>query len=435
MNILKHLLTALLLHKTRMIVRKHKPMVVAVTGSYGKTSVRNAIALALGEGFRVRVAAENYNNELGVPLSVLGMPAPGRSLVAWVRLLLAADRLFLSKKAPFDLLVLEYGADRPGDITRLCDVAEPDVAVLTGISPVHLANYPSFDALKEEKATLLRRVKPHGLAIVNGDDAEALRLSKKAAAPVVTYGMNADRDVRGDQPSLQVFPDRSFEPGETFATLSFHVATKKGETDVVLENVIASTQASACLAAFAVAEYFRLPLARVASRLRALRAEPGRLQLIPGIKGSLLLDDSYNAAPAAMHAALDVLDAFPLTDNGRRIAVLGHMAELGTASLEEHRAVGEHVARSRVDFLAIATDAAQDIWEGAIAAGFPNEKTARAEHAKEAAYWLDRFVRPGDVILIKGAQSARTERIVKALMAEPERAGELLCRQYGAWVE
>ncbi len=435
MNTLKHLLESLLLHKTRRIVEKHKPIVVAVTGSYGKTSVRNAIALALGDALRVRVATENYNNEIGVPLSVLGASAPGRSLIAWIRLLLSADALFLAKEAPFDVLVLEYGADKPGDITRLCNVAEPDVSVLTGISPIHLANYPSYDALKQEKATLLRRVKPNGIAIVHADDAEALTLSTFSAAPVVTYGMHGKADVQGNQPVLEVYPDRSFEPGETFATLSFDVTTHTEDAHVVLQNVVAPQQASACLAAIAVSQRFDLPLQEVVARLRHVRPEPGRLQPIPGIKGSLILDDSYNAAPAAMHAALDVLDTFPLTDNGRRIAVLGHMAELGSVSEAEHRSLGEHVARSRIDFLAIATDKAQEIWEGAIAAGFPNEKTARAEHAQEAAHYLDRFVRPGDVILVKGAQSARTEMIVKALMAEPERAPELLCRQYGKWVE
>lgn len=435
MPLLKHLLENLLLHKTRMIVKKHRPIVVAVTGSYGKTSVRNAIAMALGDSVRVRVASENYNNELGVPLSVLGASAPGRSPIAWLKLLFAADRLYLASKAPFDVLVLEYGADKPGDIGRLCDVAAPHVSVLTGISPIHLEFYPSIEALENEKATLLTRVHADGLAVVNADDTSALRLATRSKAKVLFYGFSEQANVQGTDLLFEPRLDGSFEPGEELATLSATIRDEHEEARLVLKNVVAPAQMSAALAAVAVAKYFKIPLKTAVQRLSALRPEPGRLQPIAGIKGSLILDDSYNAAPKAVHAALDVLEQFRLTGTGRRIAALGHMAELGNVNDEEHEAVGAHVARAEIDLLILGTERAEGIAKGAIASGFDERKIVRFTSSEEAGKWLDAEIHKGDIVLVKGAQSARMEKVSKSIMAEPERAEELLCRQYGKWIE
>ena len=163
--------------------------------------------------------------------------------------------------------------------------------------------------------------------------------------------------------------------------------------------------------------------------------EPGRMHPIAGIKGSLLLDDSYNAAPASMLAALEVLKQFIVVESARRIAVLGKMAELGSLTQDEHRMLGLRVAEGGVDLLVCVGEPAQDIRQGAMEAGMPEDHIQFFPDAKEAGRWLDREVKKGDVVLIKGSQSARMEWVVKDLMAEPLHAPDLLVRQDSKWLE
>ena len=432
---MKRLVQRMLAWKARKIVEKYKPTVVAITGSVGKTSTRNAIAEVLGAKFVIRTNAENYNNEFGVPLTIIGEKSPERSVLGWLRVFWKADKLILGSDASYpNMLVLEYGIDRPGDMNALCDIATPDVAVLTAISPVHVENFPDVDALAEEKGTILRRVKSSGRAIVNADDERVLGMRNAAAAHVVTYGFAPQAEVRAENYRMETREDFSFEPGEVFSEIHFDAITPQERAPATLVNLVGRAQASAAIAAVAVGRAFDVPLATMIERLTRVTGQAGRMRPIPGIKGSLILDDSYNAAPAAMKAAVDVLAQFHPAENAKRIAVLGKMAELGRYSEEEHKKIGAQVAASGVSLLVTITEPAQDIRRGAIAAGFPESQTQHFSSSDEAGRWLDFHVKKGDIVLVKGAQSARTEKVVKDLMAEPLHAPTLLVRQYGAWL-
>jgi len=433
---MKQLILRLLAWKARKIVEKYKPTVVAITGSVGKTSTRNAIAAVLGAKFAVRTNAENYNNEFGIPLTIIGEMSPGRSVLGWLKVFATADRLLLGSDASYpNMLVLEYGIDRPGDMNVLCDIAAPDVSVLTAISPVHVENFPDLQGLMQEKGTLLSRTKPGGRAVVNADDERALSMRSMTNAHVTTYGFAPSAEVRGEQYQLRTREDFSFEPGEAFSEMTFEAITPQERATVSLSDLLGRAQASAALAAIAVGRLFDIPLQTMMTRLGDVTGQPGRMRPIPGIKGSLILDDSYNAAPASMRAALDVLSQFHPAEGAKRIAVLGKMAELGALSEQEHRAIGAQVAQSGVDLLVTCTEPAQDIRRGALDAGFPEGQTQHFATSDDAGRWLDFHIKKGDVILVKGSQSARMEKVVKDLMAEPARASELLVRQYGKWLE
>ncbi len=165
-------------------ILRFRPLVIAVTGSVGKTSTKHAIAIALGSTLDVRTANKNYNNEFGVPLAIFGEYSPGGDVWGWVKLMV---RQLFVKKFP-KVLVLEYGADRPGDIQVSCDIAVPSIGVVTAVSPVHVSNYPNLGALVEEKATLVKNVPVDGVVILNADDVTVAQMRKKSLAPVVTYG-------------------------------------------------------------------------------------------------------------------------------------------------------------------------------------------------------------------------------------------------------
>jgi UDP-N-acetylmuramoyl-tripeptide--D-alanyl-D-alanine ligase len=183
------------------------------------------------------------------------------------------------------------------------------------------------------------------------------------------------------------------------------------------------------LAAITVARHFGVSDDEILSSLSKIKREPGRMNPIPGIKGSLILDSSYNAAPASVQSALEVLGEFNSAEGARRIAVLGYMAELGKYSEQEHRMIGMRAQEAGVDLLVTVGEVARDIRRGAIEAGLREDQTQHFSNSVEAGRWLDSQIKKGDIILVKGSQSVRMERVVKDIMAEPSRAEELLVRQ------
>jgi UDP-N-acetylmuramoyl-tripeptide--D-alanyl-D-alanine ligase len=396
----------------------------------GKTSTKNAIAIALGATLDVRTAKKNYNNEFGVPLAIMGEYSPGKNVWEWVKLFV---RQWNVKKFP-KVLVLEYGADKPGDIQASCDVAKPMISVITAVSPVHAANYPNFGALVEEKATLGDNTPEDGAVILNADDATVSQMRGRFTAPVKSYGRSGKEAVIADI-YTKVTEQDVYRPDDAPIITKASIIVDGETVNVALKNCIGDVLVSACAAALLVAKECDVPLQKAAAALsERFTATPGRMKPVAGVKGSLILDDSYNAAPASVNAALNVLASFKtLRPDARRIAVLGTMAELGQYAEEEHNTIGRRVATIADVFVAIGPSMAMAADE-AIRAGMKADSVIRVADSVEAGRWLDANVRGGDIILVKGSQSARTEKAVKDIMAEPLRAEELLCRQEAYWM-
>lgn len=432
---MKKLIQSIITSQARAVIEKQKPVVVAVTGSVGKTSTRNAIAKVLKNHFSVRVPYLNYNNEFGVPLTILGFKSPGRSPIGWLAVLFAGWKLSRKSDPTYPrVLVLEYGADHEGDIETLCNIAAPDISVVTAISPVHLQNYTNMDALIGEKATLARRTLSTGLTILSADNPDVKGMRSVTKANVLTFGIAQDADIVASDVSVGVRQDDFFESTEQFSVLKYHLKTPEGEADIQMPDMLSMGSVQASLAAVAVALHLGINLTDIAKNLSEIKSEPGRLNPIAGIKGSLIIDDSYNAAPASVALAIDTLALFPRMNDARRIAVLGKMAELGPLTEQEHQSIGRHVVEKDVDILLAVGEPARDYIRGAESAG----KEIHTEYfatSEEAGRWLDRELKKGDIVLVKGSESSRMEKVVKDIMAEPARAGELLVRQYGKWVE
>lgn len=410
----------------------HHPHIIAITGSVGKTSTRTAVAQALSARYRVRTAKKNYNNEIGVPLAILGETSPGRNAWEWMKLLARN----LKKEEMPEYLVLEYGADKPGDIAYLGTIAKPEVAVITAVSPVHLSNYPTLDALIEEKASLGDWVDESGLVVLNMDNDHTRTMRGRYRGRVITYGIHHDADIMAHDVAFftKKDGDGKFMPGEDFARMTATIVAQGERVPITLTNCISETVLSSVLAACAVALFYEVPLQAAAHALeKQTRPVLGRLNPLSGIRGALIIDDSYNAAPASTLAALDVLSAFiPGETHDRHIAVLGDMAELGTLTEQEHRAVGRRVAEVANLFLAVGPHM-RIAADEAVAAGMDRECVEWFKDSIEAGRYLDQHVQGGDIVLIKGSQSMRMERAVKDIMAEPLKASELLVRQEPRW--
>lgn len=423
---------SLLAKVARKQINANKPHIIAVTGSVGKTSTRTAVAHALSARFRVRTAQKNYNNEIGVPLAILGESSPGSNAWEWLKLLARNA----GKEEMPEYLVLEYGADKPGDIVNLAAIAKPEVAVITAVSPVHVSNYPSYEALIEEKASLGDQVDETGLVVLNMDNEHTRAMKSRFRANVITYGIHHDADIVAKDVAFftRKDGDGKFMKGEDFARLSATIIAGTERAEIVLTNCISETIISSVLAACAVARFYGVALADAVHALeKQTKPVHGRLNPIPGIRGSLIIDDTYNAAPASVLAALHVLTAFtPGEVHDRRIAVLGDMAELGTMSENEHRSIGRRVAEVANLFLAVGPNM-KIAADEAIASGMNRDCVEWFKDSVEAGRYLDMHVQGGDVVLIKGSQSMRMEKAVKDIMADPLHAVDILVRQEPRW--
>lgn len=417
--------------EARAVLRKYKPRIVAVTGSVGKTSTKDAIYAVLAESYRVRKSEKSFNSEIGLPLTILGAPNAWSNPLRWLSNILDGLFLILFDAAYPEWLVLEVGADRPGDIRSLAGWLPVDVAVITRLPevPVHVEFFDSPEAVIEEKASLIDAIKPGGVLALFTDDPRTLALQHRLPAPdarIITFGFSENADVRGEHVRLLR------EEGKETWPIGMTAAISADGVSVPLE-VVGAVGAHAflpALAATAVGRALDKKLADIVGALESYDPPPGRMRLIPGVKGTLIIDDTYNASPAATVAALETLSLVAPT--GRRIAAIGDMLELGRHSVEEHRKVGAQAA-AVADILVTVGFRARDIAAAALDAGMPDKNIFQYEDSAKAARELQNIIKEGDCILAKGSQSIRMEHLVEELMAEPAQAERLLVRQDAEW--
>lgn len=409
---------------TKRVLDRYRPTVVGITGSVGKTSTKDAVAIVLEAAFpgRVRRSPATYNNELGVPLAVIGAISPGRSVAGWLAVFGRAAWLLARSRDYPKVLVLELGVDRPGDLACLLAVVPVKVAVTTAVGdlPVHVEFFSGPEAVLAEKAKLPAAVPTSGYAIVNVDDEASAAVFRRAAkGAVLTYGFGSSADVRASNYGLKA--DGS--------GVAFKINHKGATVPVWLPSVYGRQQVYAALAGAAAGIAFGLNLVQIAEALSRYTPPPGRLRRLSGIKGSWILDDSYNSSPLAALAALEVLRELPAS---RRIAVLGDMLELGKYTPEAHTLVGEEAGRVATILFTVGARS-RFIAEAARRAGMPTDRVQEFDIAADAGRALQQLLQPGDAVLVKGSQGMRMEKLVEEVMAEPNRAAELLCRQGAAW--
>jgi UDP-N-acetylmuramoyl-tripeptide--D-alanyl-D-alanine ligase len=370
--------------------------VVGVTGSAGKTTTKDLIAHVIGAtGRKVLRSRKNYNNELGVALSVLQLESSG------------------ARPADFDVAVLEMGMSMPGEIARHCLVAPPDVAVLTNVAPVHLEFMGSVEAIAAGKAQLVEGMKAGGTAVLNADDARVAAMRAKAghAARVLTYGVREPADVSAAEVMT----------ASSVGASRFLLRTPTGEADVLLpmhggHNVLNA------LAAAAVATHFGIGVEAIAAALATAAPSEMRGEVLRFREGFTIVDDSYNSNPRSL---LGMAEALAGGGEGvrRRIVVAGEMLELGTEAAALHRESGRELAGFGVDVLWGVSGLARELVEGAREAGMSAGATRFFETSAEAAAALPDFVEPGDLVLVKGSRGVHTERVVEALKERFERQG------------
>ena len=356
------------------------PLMVGITGSLAKTSTKDATAAVLGAALPTLKSTGNANNEIGLPITLLRLGPDHRAAV------------------------LEMGMYVGGEIATLARIARPEIGVVTSVAPVHQERAGSLAAIERAKAELVEALPPDGTAVLNADDERVRRFGSRTRAGVIRYGFAADADVTADRVQGRG------RDGMTFDV----VAGAPRRTRFAVEiAALGRHSVQNALAAAAVGLLAGIPDEGIAAGLATgwatASAHRGAIVDAPGLT---ILDDTYNASPPAVLAALEVLRSLP----GRPVAVLGEMLELGDAHAASHRAVGE-VAGAAVAELVVVGDGARGIADGALAAGLAPSRIHAAADRAEAIELLRTVLRPGDVVLVKASRGAALESIVDALRA------------------
>lgn len=404
---------------------RYEPGIIGITGSVGKTSIKSAVKTVLGNDRRVRSSAGSFNNELGLPLTILGDWNSTEGLFFWPKVLAAGVFGLIVRNPSYPhIIILEYGVDRPGDMDYLLSIARPQIGIVSALGdiPVHVEFFTGPEAVRREKAKMVGVLPVTGFAILNGDDPKVLEMKTETRAHPLTFGFSRGVEMRIS--GMQNRLDRNFKG------LFFKLSYGGASVPVKLGGVFGKSHAYAAAAAAATGLIYGMNLGKMAEALQGYRPVPGRLRLIPGIKETNLIDDSYNSSPAAVYEALRVLEGLKAR---RKIAVLGDMLELGKYTMEAHENVGKLVLKS-ADILFTVGNRAKFIAERAAKSGFSKKKIMVFMDVGEAGLELQRKMQKGDLILVKGSQSIRMEKIVKEVMLEPQKAGELLVRQSPAWL-
>jgi UDP-N-acetylmuramoyl-tripeptide--D-alanyl-D-alanine ligase len=352
--------------------------VVGITGSTGKTCTKDLAAAVLAERLRVVASVASFNNEVGLPLT-----------------LLSADERT-------EAIVCEMGSRGPGHIRLLCKVAQPSIGVVTNVGVAHMELFGSPEVLRDAKAELPESLPPNGTAVLFADDPVVRTYADRTDAGVLLFGMSAEADVRAREVSLE----------RHTGTASFDLQSPSGSAAVRLA-VPGEHMVPNALAAAAVGHALGLHVEEIAGALATARVTAGRMDVFETEEGLRVIDDSYNANPTSMAAALK--SARWMADGGRCIAVLGTMAELGPISSEEHERVGELLARLGIDVLVAVGEEARLTAIGAEREGVEPERIYLCDDVDQAVEAVRRLAVPGDLVLIKASRAARLERVAEAL--------------------
>ncbi len=437
---MKHFIINILKRLTKKILTKNNVQIIVITGNVGKTSARNNLVEFLSQYDTVGTNLDNYNSDIGVILSILKEKSPKKNPFSWLRIILKAWIMSISKQKNFpSIWVLELGIDFPKDMDFFVDnFLKFDVIIFgyVGKNPVHLGNFKNRDELILEKSKILRGLKPDGLLIIDGDDSY-LKKYYNNRSNVISYGFSDSVDLKASDFKIKLTIDNNKETIEKFYSKivpkgSFKISYKGSNIPFHVDYLLAEHQIYALLSTIAFAIHTNINLVDISKQITSIKPLKGRLRIIEGIKDSLLMEDTYNSAPKAMESAIKTLYDIKIP-NIRRVAILGSMKELGKDSDKIHKNIGKLLSQNVDLFIAVGEE---------IKPAF--QEFNKLTKSKEKSIWvpnsnsiLERItdlITSNDLILIKGSESSRMEKISAKLLLNQKFSKELLPRQSKDWL-
>jgi len=358
--------------------KRSKIPLTAVTGSNGKTTTRRMTVSVLSRKFRTLTAYSNYNNEIGVPLTLLNL------------------------SAEHEQAVLEVGMNHPGEISRLGEICEPDVGIITNIGPAHLEFLGSLDGVMRAKGELLEKIKPEGTAILNGDDPRCLTIASETDRKVLLFGFGGNCHIRAES------AEDKYPAGNCFT-----LALPGGERVPVCLKIPGRFMVYNALAAATAGFVLGLSADEIKAGLENYVPAPGRMNIIKTDKGAFIVDDTYNANPGSVEAAIEALGSLK-GRSARGILVAGDMLELGEHSFAMHRKIGRLAAASDIWKLFITGRFAENVASGARESGM-SSRDIFIGNKTDIIETLKNMLGAGDWVLVKGSRGMGMEDVVKGL--------------------
>lgn len=390
-------------------IKKYQPGVIAVTGSVGKTSTKDAILTVLSRHRHVRATTRNFNNEIGVPLTILSDYKEISGRFFWFKVIsMSLLRLVFRMRYP-ELLILEYGVDKPGDMKYLLDIARPQIGVVTAIGeiPVHVEFFSGPEALAREKSKIIEGLPSTSFAVLNYDDDTVFDMRERTRAHIMSYGFGEGADVRITNYEVRM-------DGQVPAGISFKLNYGGSFVPIRLDGCFGKAQVYAAAAGASLGIIFGLNLVKIAEALLSFQAPSGRGKLIPGIKQTYIFDDAYNASPLSMRAAIDTMENLQAK---RKIAVLGDMLEIGKYTVEAHEEIGMLIPE-RFNILFTIGSRGKFIAAAAEKAGMPSKNIYSFDDADEAKLEIQKLIKKGDLILVKASHAIGMDRVIEEIKAQ-----------------
>ena len=364
--------------------RLNTPYIIGITGSNGKTTTKDLIASVVKEKFKTLKTKGNYNNEIGVPLTLFGLNKEHR------------------------VAVVELGMRGLGEIRELTDIVHPNLGVITNVGETHLEILGSKENIAQAKGELVEAIPQTGWVILNADDPLVAAMAKKAKGSIVFYGLEKEAQIRAC--NVQSLGEQG---------MSFTLVADNEQIEIELP-LLGYHNIYNALAAAGVGKTLGLDLATIKRGLEDVELTGMRLEVIETIQGVKIINDAYNASPASMEGALKILGDISLERGGKSAAILGNMYELGDYTQEAHHSIGKLAAELGVDFLITVGDLALQIAQGAIEAGMGKDKVVVCSSNQDALEKLP-LLDKGDTVLIKGSRSMKMEEIVESFRGNSRR--------------
>lgn len=392
---------------SKKILVKYNPVVVGITGSVGKSSVKKAICEVLKDKYKI-ASNENYcKTDIGIPLAIIGAESGGRSVVKWIKIIFLAVKMIIKKVEYLEILILEMGVDRPDDMKKMLEIVKPNVGILTNIGkfPPHTKYFKNAKHIAKEKSLLIKSLKKKDIAILNCDDDIIKDLSENIRPEIISYGFNDGSIIKAGE----IFSgDKKWKIESGLIGMSFKISYNGTTVPFRLPYALGRGQVYTALAASAVGIHFGYNLVEISEKLSNYSPLPGRMSLIKGINNALIIDDTFNSNPASATSALETLGKL---DVKRKIAVLGDMLELGEYCERGHSEIGKLVPKS-ADLLFTYGKRSKIISKQAEKSGMKRDNIFHFNDLDDLIKLLKSKVKSDDVILIKGSRAMRMERVV-----------------------
>jgi len=422
-TLFKKIIYTILKWEASLVLKRFKPRIIGVAGSVGKTSTKDAIYASLKDFVVIRKNQKSFNSEIGVPLTILGLETGWNSPSVWIKNIFLGIKVLFSKEYP-EWLVLELGTDRPGDMKKLISWISLDYAVFTRFPevPVHAEYFTKAQDVNDEDAQMMFGLKKEGVLVLNADDSLIAELALKSTFKTLWYGFNAKKNGVGVSHIEMQYKDSQ--------VVGQHIKINFGSNSVpfTISGAIGIQHTYPILASLVVAKDLGINVLDVLQSLNSYKVPVGRMNILQGVQGITLIDDTYNSSPIAVELAIKSLAE---VEADTKIAVLGDMAELGKYTQAEHKKVAHILKEQKINHLIAMGERAELIGEEAQDIGIKNVFPALSY--TDAADKIIEWTHKNTVVLIKGSQSARMEKVVYELLKDKTQAKRVLVRQDKVW--